>query len=358
MNNKMNHPLITVDGRTLMDRPLEPPNFVVDTLISQGLHILAGSPKVGKSWLALWLAVTVAKGEPVWNMTTKQGTTLYLCLEDSVLRIQNRLFEITEDAPSSVHFCTECDLIGQGLEEQVDAFVAAHPDTVLVIIDTLQMVRPIHDATYANDYRDLSVLKRLADKHGIAILLIHHLRKEKAEDVFHRISGTTAISGAVDSSFTLVEEKRGSGKARLTCVGRDIEYRELELERSGDNVWQLVSDSRTQPELLGDRIVYLLSELMRDRTEFIGTPTELSEQIDPVDVERISPKKVSRQILQNLDALRKIGISAVVRRSNGRRLIELQRAESDDTQGVPAVDPVDPAGALCGDLRAVSGGSE
>ena len=168
MNNKMNHPLITVDGRTLMDRPLEPPNFVVDTLISQGLHILAGSPKVGKSWLALWLAVTVAKGEPVWNMTTKQGTTLYLCLEDSVLRIQNRLFEITEDAPDSVRFCTECALIGQGLEEQVETFLTAHPDTVLVIIDTLQMVRPIHDATYANDYWDLSVLKRLADKHGIA----------------------------------------------------------------------------------------------------------------------------------------------------------------------------------------------
>ncbi len=354
MSNKMNHPLITVDGRTLMDRPLEPPNFVVDTLISQGLHILAGSPKVGKSWLALWLAVTVAKGEPVWNMTTKQGTTLYLCLEDSVLRIQNRLFEITEDAPDSVHFCTECALIGQGLEEQVDAFIAAHPDTVLVIIDTLQMVRSVHDATYANDYRDLSVLKRIADARGIAILLIHHLRKETADDVFNRISGSTAISGAVDSSFTLVEEKRGSGRARLTCVGRDIEYRELELEHSGDNVWQLVSDSRTQPELLGDRIVYLLSELMRDRTEFIGTPTELSERIDPVGVERISPKKVSRQILQNLDALRKIGISAGVRRSNGRRLIELQRAESDDTQGVPAVDPVDPVGALCGDLQAVS----
>ena len=343
MSSKMNHPLITVDGRTLMDRPLEPPNFVVDTLISQGLHILAGSPKVGKSWLALWLAVTVAKGEPVWNMTTKQGTTLYLCLEDSVLRIQNRLFEITEDAPSSVHFCTECDLIGQGLEEQVDAFVAAHPDTVLVIIDTLQMVRPIHDATYANDYRDLSVLKRLADKHGIAILLIHHLRKEKAEDVFHRISGTTAISGAVDSSFTLVEEKRGSGRARLTCVGRDIEYRELELRRGEENVWELVSDSRVQPELLGDRIVYLLSELMRDRTEFIGTPTELSERIDPVGVERISPKKVSRQILQNLDALSKIGISVVVRRSNGKRLIELRRADSVDLEGAGEIVPIDPA---------------
>ncbi len=142
-------------------------------------------------------------------------------------------------------------------------------------------------------------------------------------------------------------------KALADEIGRDIEYRELTLERNGENVWELVSDSRTQPELLGDRIVYLLSELMRDRSEFIGTPTELSERIDPVGVERMSPKKVSRQILQNLDALRKIGISAVVRRSNGRRLIELQRAESDDTQGVPAVDPVDPAGALCSDLRAV-----
>ena len=102
-----------------MSQPLHLPNFVVDTLLAQGLHILAGSPKVGKSWLALWLAVTVAKGEPVWNMTTRQGTTLYLCLEDSVLRFQNRLFEITEDAPSSVHFCTECALIRLGLEEQV-----------------------------------------------------------------------------------------------------------------------------------------------------------------------------------------------------------------------------------------------
>ena len=337
-----------------MSQPLHSPNFVVGTLLAQGLHILAGSPKVGKSWLALWLAVTVAKGEPVWNMTTKQGTTLYLCLEDSVLRIQNRLFEITEDAPDSVHFCTECALIGQGLEEQVEIFLTAHPDTVLVIIDTLQMVRPIHDATYANDYRDLSVLKRLADKHGIAILLIHHLRKEKAEDVFHRISGTTAISGAVDSSFTLVEEKRGSGRAKLSCIGRDIEYRELTLERNGENVWELVSDSRTQPELLGDRIVYLLSELMRDRTEFIGTPTELSERIDPVGVERISPKKVSRQILQNLDALSKIGISGVVRRSNGKRLIELRRADSVDLEGTGEIVPIDPVGALCGDVRAVS----
>ena len=108
-------------------------------------------------------------------------------------------------------------------------------------------------------------------------------------------------------------------------------------------MWELVSDSRTQPELLGGRIVILLSELMRDRAEFIGTPTELSAQIDPAGSEGITPKKVSRLILQSVAALSKIGISAVVRRSNGKRLIELRRAESDDTQGTQAVDPIDPA---------------
>ena len=336
--------LQTIDADTLQSTAYEPVSFVVDDLLPQGLHLLAGAPKIGKSWLALWLAVTVAKGDPVWGMGVKQGTTLYLCLEDSTLRIQNRLFEITEDAPANVHFSTNSDTLGKGLEEQLRAFLSEHPDTVLVIIDTLQMIRGAgYDNTYANDYRDLSALKQIADAHGIAILLIHHLRKESADDVFNRISGTTAISGAVDSSFTLVEERRGSGRAKLSCIGRDIEYRELTLERNGENVWELVSDSRTQPELLGDRIIYLLSELMRERTKFIGTPTELSERIDPVGVERMSPKKVSRQILQNLDALRKIGISAVVRRSNGKRLIELRRAESDDTQDTQVVDPIDPA---------------
>ena len=187
---KITERLRTVTGEELMNQPIRPPNFVVDSLLSQGLHILAGAPKVGKSWLALWLAVTVAKGEPVWGMSVRQGTTLYLCLEDSTLRIQNRLFEITEDAPANVHFCTECLVVGAGLEEQLEVFLSARRDN-----------------TYANDYSDLSALKKIADSHGLAILLIHHLRKENADDdVFKRISGTTAISGAVDSSFTLVEK--------------------------------------------------------------------------------------------------------------------------------------------------------
>ena len=105
-------------------------------------------------------------------------------------------------------------------------------------------------------------------------------------------------------------------------------------------MWELVSDSRTQPELLGGRIVILLSELMRDRAEFIGTPTELSAQIDPAGSEGITPKKVSRLILQSVAALSKIGISAVVRRSNGKRLIELRRAGSDRVSKLLTLSPL------------------
>ena len=337
--------LQTIDADTLQSTAYEPVSFVVDDLLPQGLHLLAGAPKIGKSWLALWLCLCAAQGKPLWTFATRPCEVLYLCLEDSFQRIQSRLFDLTEDAPPTLHFAVMSQQLHNGLVEQIEQFLKEHPQTRLIVIDTLQRIRTVgNDANpYASDYRDIGVLKALADKHRIAILLIHHLRKELSDDVFSRISGTTAISGAVDSSFTLVEDKRGSGKATLSCIGRDIEYRELTLERNAENVWELVSDSRTQPELLGGRIVILLSELMRDRAEFIGTPTELSAQIDPAGSEGITPKKVSRLILQSVAALSKTGISAVVRRSNGKRLIELRRAESDDAQGTQAVDPIDPA---------------
>lgn len=149
----------------------------------------------------------------------------------------------------------------------------------------------------------------------------------------------------MDSSFTLVEDKRGSDRAKLHCIGRDIEYRELSLERSEENVWELIGDSREQPVLLENRIVILLSELMRSRSEFIGTPTELSQQIDPDGREGITPKKVSRMILQSIDALSRNGLSASVRRSNGKRIIELRRADSDESLGAPEIDPCDPVPA-------------
>ena len=344
---KKENRLLTIDGETLMSQPLTPLNFVVDTLLSQGLHILAGSPKVGKSWLALWLAVTVAKGDPVWGMGVKQGTTLYLCLEDSTLRIQNRLFEITEDAPANVHFTTNSNTLGKGLEEQLRAFLTEHPDTVLVIIDTLQMIRGAgYDNTYANDYRDLSVLKHIADTHGISILLVHHLRKMNDDDPMNMISGTTGLSGATDSNFVLRKSKRRENTATLYCTGRDIPYRELALEFDGeDHVWKLLSDDCEQTEQPSERILFLLSELLRRQPEISAPAKVLLEKIDPAGTEGLTPNSFSHRIRKSVDALRRNGITVSFRKSNGDRLICLKRADGVDdpaTENIVTIDPENP----------------
>ena len=222
--------LNTINCEEIMTQPLKPIEFVVDNLITQGLFILAGAPKIGKSWLALDICLSVAKGEPVLNAVTSQGAALYLCLEDSRIRIQNRLYEMTDEPTEDLHFALLANSIGSVLEEQIETFVAEHHDTKIIFIDTLQKIRSDSpDSTYATDYKELSVLKTIADNHSVAIVLVHHLRKTNDADPFNMISGTTGLSGCVDGSLVLSESKRGSRTATLYCVGRDIENREIEL---------------------------------------------------------------------------------------------------------------------------------
>lgn len=224
---------------------------MVDRLLPQGLHILAGAPKIGKTWLALSLCLCVAKEEPVWGFPSAKGSMLYLCLEDSYARIQRRLFELTEDAPAALHFAILSENIGAGLEEQLTQFLTAPPDTELVVIDTLQKVRCTTSAAnpYANDYQDIASLKVLADSHGIAVLLIHHLRKMNDDDPLNMISGTTGLSGATDSSFVLEPSKRGDDTATLYCTGRDIAYRELLLRfQKNTHAWELTAPVEDEAE--------------------------------------------------------------------------------------------------------------
>lgn len=317
------NPFQVIDSQTLMDMDFMPLNFVVKGLIAQGLHILAGAPKAGKSWMALWLCLCVAKGDPVWDLETQKGTVLYLCLEDSQPRIQNRLFDITDNAPSNLFFATASLPIGKGLENQIDNFIELHTDTVLIVIDTFQMVRQISiDSGYANDYKELTSLKKLADKYKMAILLIHHLRKEEDKNTFNMISGTTGIQGAVDSSFTLIEEKYGGGKAILSCIGRDIEYREISLIRSENNIWKKTKDS-LENNMSEDSIVTILSLFMNDKTEIKEEPAILAKLLSDSSGEIISHLSLLKRMRKNSAELLKSGISFNSRQSNGRRLIEI-----------------------------------
>ena len=166
--------LQTIDADTLQSTAYEPVSFVVDDLLPQGLHLLAGAPKIGKSWLALWLCLCAAQGKPLWTFATRPCEVLYLCLEDSFQRIQSRLFDLTEDAPPTLHFAVMSQQLHNGLVEQIGQFLKEHPQTRLIVIDTLQRIRTAgNDANpYASDYRDIGVLKALADKHRVTLLAV------------------------------------------------------------------------------------------------------------------------------------------------------------------------------------------
>ena len=336
-------PLTYLDGETLISTVLPPIRFVVDKLLPQGLHILAGAPKVGKSWLALWLCLCVAKGEPVWNFPTLRGGVLYLCLEDSYSRIQNRLLDITDNAPADLYFATVSEKLHSGLEEQIEGFLGAHPDTALVVIDTLQRIRAVGNEAnpYASDYRDLGVLKELADRNRIAILLIHHLRKLNDEDPMNMISGTTGISGATDTNLVLKKGKRSGSAATLYCTGRDIEYQELALEFDQDaHVWKLVSSGESTEGQ--DKILASLSAFLAERREFTGTATELAEAPEPYCREKMRPNVLMKYLLRRQEELSRMGIALQSRRTRDRRELALTRAcdSNDGSDGKNDTEPV------------------
>ena len=190
----MKRKLVTVDAETLLSTPMSKTMFIVDGLIPQGVNVLSGAAKIGKSWLMLWLGLQVSQGLHVWGIPTMHCDVLYLCLEDTLRRIKDRLFDLTDDSTRSFHLAVTCGLIGNGLEEEIINFLEDFPKTKLVIIDTLQKVRDSKGSAgkagmYGNDYDDISSIKKIADEHDISIILVHHLRKLKdGGDPFNEVS--------------------------------------------------------------------------------------------------------------------------------------------------------------------------
>ncbi len=345
MQAKSTRPLQTIDADTLQSTAYEPLQFVVTDLLPQGLHLLAGAPKIGKSWLALYLCLRVAQGDPLWTFATRQCEVLYLCLEDSFPRIQSRLFDLTEDAPPTLHFAVMSEQLHNGLVEQIEQFLTEHPAAGLVVIDTLQRIRAAgNDANpYANDYRDVGILKALADKHRIAILLVHHLRKMNDDDPMNMISGTTGLSGATDSNFVLRKSKRRENTATLYCTGRDIAYRELSLEfDTSVHVWDLLADDHEDEPEPQDEIIPAVSAFLAERGPFSGRATELAEMLKPYSTRDWTPAVLSKKLIRYSAELNALGIRLEVERTREKRniLLCLVGDGSDGSDGKNETGPV------------------
>ena len=326
----MNENLLSViDGESLMELEMSAPRFCIRSLLPQGLCILGGAPKIGKSWLVLDWCVRIAKGESIWGMETLQGTTLYLCLEDTLQRVQRRLCCITDEGPCQMFFATAAGTLADDLEEQILSFLREHPDTVLIVVDTFQMVRGNSgEPSYGGDYQDIQKLKRIADSQRVTILLVHHLRKQGDRDPINKLSGTTGISGAVDAVNVLDKKERSQNAALLIVTGRDVEYRELELRFSKERcVWDLVSDSMETPEqLLPPELISLL-EYMKQSEHFTGGNTDLADEVKIVSNMEVEPKRLKQLMNCWREALREQGVSFRSYRSNGQRLVEVRYTE-------------------------------
>lgn len=164
--NDAPQPLETISARELQRKEIPPMRFVVNGLIPAGLNILASPPKYGKSWLVLDLGMSVASGRKFLGYTTKRCACLYLALEDSQRRLKSRMNKLlcSSPAPDGFYFATAAKPLDDGLLDELEAFLDAHRDTGLIIIDTLQRVRGAahgREGAYAADYREVGPLRRL-----------------------------------------------------------------------------------------------------------------------------------------------------------------------------------------------------
>lgn len=257
---------------------------LIDGLLYPGTYLFVGAPKIGKSFFVAQLAYHISKGLPLWDYPVRKGTVLYLALEDDYRRLQKRLFKMFEtDSTDNLKFAISAKQIGNGLDEQLKGFVRDNPDTRLIIIDTLQKVREVNGDkfSYASDYDVITKLKRFTDSYGVCLLLVHHTRKQQADDKFEMISGTTGLLGSADGVWLLQKEKRTSNNATMDIIGRDQQDQRLYLTKDMERLtWQL---EKAETELWKDppdpTLEAVSAVVTEESPEWSGSPTELVSKL-------------------------------------------------------------------------------
>ena len=236
---------------------------IIDGLLYVGAYILAGAPKIGKSFLVAQLAYHVSAGSRLWNYKVHQGAVLYLALEDDFQRIQSRMFMMygVEDS-EKLYFATAANKVGQGLNDQLENFIKEHADTKLIIIDTMQKIREFSGEaySYASDYAIIGQLK------------------QPAVDSFDMVSGTNGLSGSADGTLLMQKKKRTGLDATVDVVGRDQQDQILYLKKDPHTqIWNLERTENEPYKEPPDLILKAVSDLVSPFVPtWMGSPSELA----------------------------------------------------------------------------------
>lgn len=275
-------------ARELQEEKLPPIHWIVPTMIPQGLALLASPPKYGKSWWVLDLCLSVSAGDRFMGHDTEKAGCLYLALEDSENRLQSRINRLTYNAPAPEGFdyTISAATLDDGLIEQLEHYLDQKPNTGLIVIDTLQKVKGAiknRESAYTDDYRQMGMIKRLADDHSICVLLVHHLKKGKGEgDAFERISGTNGIFGSADTAIVMQKVNRTDKETTLHITGRDVRADDAVIEfNPGSCRWEYkgsvdeMEERRLTLEYENDPVVRTVKHLLEQNPIWEGTATDL-----------------------------------------------------------------------------------
>lgn len=239
------------------------PAWAVPGLIPEGVTLLVGAPKIGKSWISLGLGISIASGGTAFgSIDVDAGPVLYLALEDTPRRLKTRMSKILagQPAPHALTLATECPPLPQGGDTAIARWLGRNPDARMVIIDVFAKVRgtpPNGVSAYEADYAAVTRAKKLADHYSIAIVLIHHVRKAGSDDFLTEVSGTNGLAGAADTVMVL---KRGRGQADgiLHVTGRDVDEDEKALSFESDTgTWHLLDGPATDHTMHDTRTTIL-----------------------------------------------------------------------------------------------------
>jgi hypothetical protein len=266
------------------------PEWVVEDVLPVGVHLLVGKPKKGKSWMALGICEAVSTGGKAFGVkSARQGTSLYLALEDYQRRLLKRLRKVLNgrDMPKHMHLYTP-DMddgratwrLDEGGAERLDYWLTHHPDTRLVVIDTLAKIRkPARGANvYAEDYAALEQLLPIAQEHNVAIVVVYHLRKAAAADPMDEISSSTGLTAGVDG-FLILRRTPGSKGPTLYVDGRDIEEpTEYALHWNLNTATWTIEGDAEEVHISKERADILLT---LNRTGQYMTPREVTDALGP-----------------------------------------------------------------------------
>lgn len=239
----------SINAETLLGMDFAPLEYVIPGYVVEGLTVLGGKPKLGKSWWAYDASIAVATGgNAMGSVACEQGDVLYLALEDNRRRVKDRLLtlcparKIMKINLDRLTVRTIAPRIDTGLIVELDRWRSSCANPRLVIIDVFLKVRPPRkkgEDAYAADYDAVTPLQRYASEHRLAIVLVTHTRKMEAEDPLEAISGTNGVTGAADAVLVLNRDAKGT---TLYGRGRDIEEIETAMRFDGGR-WSIIGDA-------------------------------------------------------------------------------------------------------------------